>query len=200
MQGTVTPDDVKGLWAHMQAAYGSTIARKDAAEMQAAAELLDRMGITDQDAFLERFSTTIEDRIYIPFEIGEEGEAGRHSLWGQMKVCVHEHQHIAQARRFGLEEYALRYAASPADRAYLEAEAYRCNMELERWRGNRHQRITPYMHSLKHYGLGDTDLDVARSYLTSAAVSVTQGIISTEAGIIAIKWLNANAHHLRSLL
>ena len=194
----VQPDDVRGLWAHLQDRYRTTLHSKaDALEMQEIGYMLKGIGILDADAFLTRFSTTLGSRIYVPFELGVPGPDGTHSLWSQLQIGVHEHQHYVQTVRDGLAEFALRYLASGGDRARYEAEAYRCNMELENWHRGRPPQIKAYMHSLASYGLSSSDLEVARRYLHSAQATVRVGGIGTEATRVALRWLNKHAAHLR---
>ena len=57
--------------------------------------------------FLGSFTTTIGKRIYTPFDIGVPDE--RYDLWGQISVCVHEHQHVEQLLRDGWLKFAGRY-------------------------------------------------------------------------------------------
>ena len=67
--------------------------------MQSVARLLDAMGVLDAEEFLENYVTTVDRRIYVPFEIGEGNSSW--GLWDQLVVCVHEHQHVEQLDRDG---------------------------------------------------------------------------------------------------
>ncbi|HRY90250.1 MAG TPA: hypothetical protein P5305_20395, partial [Rubrivivax sp.] len=47
-------------------------------------------------------------------------EGGGWSLWGQLAVCVHEHQHVEQLDREGWFKFAGKYLLSSAGRAAFE--------------------------------------------------------------------------------
>jgi hypothetical protein len=88
MAAQPTPAHVTALWDAMRARYGTRIIDKSsAAEMKLVGWFLERIGVLDQAAFLERFTTTIGRRIYAPFTPGTP--TARHSLWSQIVICVH---------------------------------------------------------------------------------------------------------------
>src|SRR5262245_36467716 len=107
--------------------FGTTVIdKRGAVEMRLVARALDALGILNRERFLDSFATTIRRRIYLPFEIGG-GDQG--DLWHQIVLCVHEHQHVVQHDRRGLR-YEIAYLTDRTERARLEAEAYRCHLEL----------------------------------------------------------------------
>ncbi len=87
------------------------------------------------DTFRSRYTTTIADRIYTPYKVGE-GDAIRDPdvFWRQIKLGVHEHTHILQYRSIGYLLFAYRYATSTRARAMYEAEAYATGIEMDLWR------------------------------------------------------------------
>ena len=100
LAGTEASELVRAFWEFMPHEYGTrAIAKANAVEMKLAAQALGLMGVLDAEAFLRDYTTTIGRRIYVPFEPGRED--GGWSLWGQLAVCVHEHQHVAPAQRSG---------------------------------------------------------------------------------------------------
>ena len=125
----VRPETVRAFWQHMQTRYRTTVHTKgDALEMVAVGFALERMGVLSAEEFLKRYATTIGRRIYVPFTVGEGSD-----LWGQMALCVHEHQHVEQLDREGLS-FVWNYLTRPARRAIYEADAYVSTMEMHFWR------------------------------------------------------------------
>lgn len=117
--GDEASEVVRALWDFMTREYGTrVIAKANAVEMQLVAQALGLIGVLDPEAFLRDYTTTLGRRIYVPFEPGRATE-GR-SLWGQLAVCVHEHQHVEQLDREGWFKFAGKYLLSSAGRAAFE--------------------------------------------------------------------------------
>lgn len=191
-----TPELVVRFWDEMAARYGTRIVDKSSAlEMPAVAWFLERLGVLDAKAFLERFTTTIGRRIYVPFTPGEA--TPRHGLWSQIVVCVHEHQHVEQARRDGPAVFSLRYLASRAARAAYETEAYRCDLELHHWRTGQLLDPRALARRLRNYGLRDADIQVAEQILIASARTIRLGGLLTPAAKYAIAWLEEHAPGLK---
>lgn len=195
-----TPETVRAFWSYMQQEYGSKVIPKaTSAEMKAVATFLDLVKIQDYDTFMKVFTTTIGRRIYIPFEIGVPGD---YDLWGQIRVCVHEHQHVEQGDRDGWVTFGSRYVTSSSFRAGYEAEAFGSDMEMEYWRWgdsfdlNQFAQARPLV--LKSYGCSDDDIDQARATLTIRAGIVAQGIVANRSTQRAVDWLGNHAPALRA--
>src|SRR5262245_54029382 len=104
------PEIVHGLWAHMTQRYGSHVADKaNAPLMRVVAGALKLFGVDSADDFLTKFATTLGDTIYLPFDIGDTSTGW--SLWNQIVICAHEHQHVLQWRREN-NVFAAKYLAS----------------------------------------------------------------------------------------
>lgn len=188
MTRALDPDDVRAFYKHMQDHYGTCIVSKDdAKEMKAIAVVLDQLGIMDKEAFLKNYATTVGARIYLPFQIGVEQPGW--DLWSQLVTAVHEHQHVVQSVRDGLE-YEVGYVADTSTRARHEAEAYLCNVELHHWRYGLIPTPRRFADKLAHYGCTDQDILWAAKYLTLAAETVRLGGAVTEAGAVALDWLD----------
>lgn len=184
------PGDVRDFWKFMQLAYGTRVVEKaKSTDMQAAAKLLDLMGIVDETAFMTRFTTTIGTTIYAPFIIGYP-ESGW-DLWSQIVICAHEHQHVWQDKQAGGLLYEWDYVISTAARTRYEIEAYRTGMELN-WRyQNRMQSPSALAALLKNYGCSATDIKVATKALGLAIPAIKAGGLTTEVGRKAGDWLDA---------
>jgi hypothetical protein len=191
-----TPQLVRDFWHYMTRRFGASVVdKRSAGEMKAVGTLLGAIGVLDRDAFLARYATTIGRNVYIPFDIGTPSPGW--SLWGQLMVCAHELQHVVQYDRMGPLKFAWKYIGSSAGRTALEAEAYRCQLELQFWRTG--ELVSPawLASSLKAYAVSDTDIAVAEKYLAMSAESVRRGAVINETSKAAIEWLGYHAPEIR---
>lgn len=193
----LTPATVIGLWGYMSRRFGTTtVSKPRAAEMRLLAGVLGRLGVLDAQTFLARYATTIGRRIYVPFEVGvpERGWP----LWSQLRICVHEHQHVVQLDEHGAVPFALRYLGSRSGRALLEADAYRTSLELHYWRFRELPRLDGMAHAvLSGYALRGEDVEVAQRVLELSGDAIQRGAVITRAGRAAIDWLESDAPELR---
>lgn len=184
-------EQVAAFWAHMQAHYGTCLVNKlSSTEMDLLGQALDALGVLDRVRFLDGFATTVGKRIYVPFEPGVPRSDW--DLWSQIVVCVHEHQHVAQHLRLGLE-FEARYLGDRAARANYEIEAMRSNLELAYWRTGKTPSTKALAEQLYDYGCRSGDVAVASKALALAAVSVRSGAVLNDASKVAIDWLNEHA-------
>jgi len=191
-----TPELVRGLWRHMTRTYGTRVVDKDKAwEMRLVAAVLARMGIVDRREFMRRYTTTIGKRIYVPFDIGNSD--ARYDLWGQITVCVHEHQHVEQLLRDGWLKFMGRYLLSSAARATYEAEALRSNLELTFWRFGRIPDLGRLARKLSDYACSDADIAMVERMLELSAETVRRGGVVNRASQKAIAWLERHAPELK---
>jgi hypothetical protein len=188
MKPVITSDLVQQLWTHMETTYGSELARKDTPEMQLIANMLEEIGVMDTESFLLRFTTTLGNTIYIPFEIGVETE--RYNLLSQIIICVHEHQHVKQFNDAG-PKFSFDYLADSSHRAAYEVEAMKCNMEIYFWFTGEMLDVARLANKLKRYACTDDDIAVSLKALQMISKTVERGGISSDAGKVAIEWLNA---------
>jgi hypothetical protein len=107
-----------------------------------------------------------------------------------MRVCAHEIDHVIQCQKAGDLGYSWGYITNPAQRAYYEAEAYRCEMELEyRYFG---RILDPWQTAFKllGYGCSAVDVETARKMLGLSIPTVKDGGIVEPAAREAIVWLD----------
>ena len=193
-----TPHLVRGFWDHMTDHFHSAVVDKSSApEMRLVSRALSTLGILDATTFLTKYATTLAHRIYLPFEPGVAVPGW--SLWTQIEVCVHEHQHVVQYDLLGAVAYGARYLTSSAQRARLEAEAYRCNLELDWWRHGKLVDPMEFAERLRAYGASGVDVAMARAILAASGESVKQGAVINPSTFVALQWLNAHAASLRAL-
>lgn len=196
MTNSPTSAHVTNFWAAMQAHYHTRVlAKSNAAEMRLAAAFLDRLHVLDTTSFMERFTTIIGRRIYAPFTPGIE--TPRHSLWSQIVICTHEHQHVEQHDREGKVLFSSRYLLSQSARAAYEAQAYTCNLELHHWRTGTIPDTRELADRLTFYGVRAADIKAAHQTLSQAARKIQAGQSITPAAQRAIAWLQQNAPELK---
>jgi hypothetical protein len=194
MSRELTPEEVRAFVAHMTSHFEATLVDKgDAKEMKLVGELLDKLGILDKDEFLENYATTIRSKLYLPFTPGVE--EGNWTLWNQLVTVAHECQHVVQHRRDGLA-YEVGYVTDTSARARHEAEAYLTNLELRYWREGAIPTPRRFAEKLASYGCTEQDILWAAKYMTLVAETVKLGGVVTEAGAVALDWLDENAPDL----
>ncbi len=192
----IRPEDVRAFWSYMQQRFGTRVLNKQSAiEMRLVARALELLGIQSQGEFLRRYTTTIGRRIYTPFTVGVADST--YSLWDQLVVCVHEHQHVAQYDRNGLS-FQLSYLFNSAARAQWEAEGYRSDLELHFWRYGETPPVRPIAERLFAYGCNQQDVEVAAKSLALSATAVRRGAIINYATTVALSWLNEHLPQLRA--
>jgi hypothetical protein len=184
-----TSGDVRDFWNFMCNHYGTKVVEKhDSAGMKIIAEALGLMGILNKDAFLKSYTTTIGNMIYVPNPIGFE--TTNWSLWGQILICVHEHQHIVQDKKAGGLVYEWDYLANSASRTQYEVEAYRTSMEIN-WRYMRQMQSPKDLAAkLKNYNCNAEDIKVAEKALALAIPAIKAGALTTDSSRVAVGWLD----------
>lgn len=188
---SISAQTVIDFWGAMTEHFRTRVVDKhDAPEMRAVAWFLEQAGILDSQAFMTRFSTTIGETIYVPFEIGEGSDLAR---WAQMSTCVHEHVHVEQYRCGGALKFFSRYLLDRTERAKIEAEAMRANLEMDWWRLRKLRDIPTQAEKLRSYDLHDEHIAFVATYLELSAPSIRKGAVSSEPSRIARQWLDTNA-------
>lgn len=210
MSDKLSGTKVKEFWDYMSAHYDTTVLEKNSdlkkiidvakdfslnslkelgTEIYAVGLFLDKLGFMDVNKFMTSYATTLGDRIYVPFEIGKKDKI--YSLKKQVVVCVHEHQHVLQFRKEPFA-FAIRYLADRAQRALFEAEAYRCNMEIEFALEGKVPKVSGYADGLKSYGCTEEDIKVVEKALRLSKQTIEAGGTTTKASGVALKWLVKN--------
>jgi hypothetical protein len=190
-----TPEMVKAFWSYLDDVYGAKqIDKKDAPSMELVADVLQTVGIQNEQTFLTKYTTTIGTKIYTPFDIGVP--TPDYSLWAQMWIGVHEHQHVVQYRNEGID-FMAKYLVSSADRAAYEAEAYRTGAELDWWRYRLMDSSLGLANHLQSYNCTASDIGSAHEIIQLTEDTIRQGGFVSEATVTAVEWLEANAPKLR---
>jgi hypothetical protein len=187
MNTVVTREMVVGLWAHLEHHYGSRLLDKESSmDMQLVSRALGQMGILDQRKFMEQYTTTIEDVIYVPFVVGD---ASTMPLDSQLHVCCHEHQHVVQWRKErGL--FLLEYLTDKDKRAHHETEAMQVDLEIDYWLGRESRNLATWPLKLRDYALDDDHIATVSKALSMAYKAIGKGGVWTDVGKFSIAWLN----------
>lgn len=180
------------FWKFMQKYYDVTVADKtDSNFMKLVGWFLGAIGVLDKEAFLKQFTTTINQKIYIPFKIGEGTDA---ELWGQNKVLVHEVIHAQQAKKEGILKYAYNYISNKTKRTEYEVEAYRSEMVLDWHFKKTYRKPSSIVESLRSYGLSQTYIDYAQKQLELSEPAIKNNARFHPVISMAIKWMEENGY------
>ena len=187
---TVTKEKTIEFWEFLKNYYNIKIIDKnDSSSMKMVGWFLDAIGILDKENFLKQFTTTINQRIYVPFKIGEGNEE---QLWGQIRTGVHEVIHAQQAKKEGFVTFSYHYVSNKNKRAEYEAEAYRSEMVLDWARKGSFRQPSEIVQSLKSYGVGKKQIDFAQKYLEVSIPGVKMGSHFNDVTKMGLFWLKAN--------
>lgn len=166
----------------------SVVQKATSKEMKAIAWALDMMGIKDKKEFMERYTTTIGNTVYVNFDIGKGNQS---QLISQIKTFVHEAQHMEQLRR-NPARYTIGYLTSSTKRSHYETDAYRTNQEMHYFFYGRTIRLSSFIDTLRGYNIGEGDLHVAKKHLKVSTKLIKQGLIISGVSKDAIKWFKKN--------
>ena len=179
----LTPTAVIDLWAELAAKFRlRLIDKRDAKEMTFLGDVLEQLGVMDQQQFLEGYATTIGRAVYLPFELGDPGSL---PLIYQACTICHEAQHGHQHTHKGRSRWAIKYVADPAFRGAEEAEAMTTSCEVHFLLTGEVLDPRPQAEKLTNYALGPDDIDTVAKRLNSAFKTVKAGGIVTAAGKVA---------------
>ena len=183
---------VRAFSRHMLNYYDLEVVQKtDSAFMKLLAWFLNTIGVMDKKAFMENASTTIGNKIYLPFILGEASD--KFPLTNQVSILTHECQHKVQ-RLKDSKAFYFRYLFSSAKRAAYEADAYRVNLELYFWYTGRLLKIDAIAKAIQgNYGCTSNDAAMAKKILERSVRLVVEGLIVSKATKVAMEWIRENA-------
>lgn len=182
--------EVERFWSFMCNYYRTHIAKKE--DLSSLASFMSNIGIMDEKSFMRNYATTIGRTIFIPFQPGVVTQGW--SLWDQLVVCVHEHQHIVQYDDDSWG-YMLNYVTSETYRTQYEVDAYATQLELLWMRGVelKPTHVKVLLELLNSYMLSDEAKRVAETQLVSIARSVNEGVVTRDSTEVARIWLTTYA-------
>lgn len=184
----LTPADLEAYVAHMTAKFNFSVYRKSESQMMlVAAEFLEIFGFMPKQSFLDDYCTTIANRVYLTFDVGNEQEL---DLFQQLRVLAHEATHVHQYHRDGFK-FAWMYANSGEERADYESEAARTEIPLIwLYYDEEFDSATKAGH-LTGYGCTHEQIEMARSLMDRSAHIVYAGGITTEVARETVRWLKS---------
>jgi hypothetical protein len=184
-----SPEDVRSFWQDTLHRYGTK--RLDShtmADRTMLGQMLREMGLTRQQEFMRRWSMTVNDMVFTPYEPGIP--TYEWPLWEQMKDCVHNHVRVCQERTTGSNGIFLHYVNNAAQRAMYEVDAFRNDMALE-WRYNgRMMDVYATAACLRFYGCDTVDIDAAERMLAGYRENVRRGESPSDVYSWACDWLD----------
>ncbi len=184
----VNSKQVKDFYKIMSKKYECDIVDKDDnIMMEGISYFLDGIGIMDKEEFLNNFTTTIFDNIYVPFEIGNATEC---SLNTQISILIHELVHVRQFNESKIK-MPIAYLINSADRAMYESEAWSANIEFLYKRGYtiKESHLDHYSKKFKKYGGNSKDILVIKNKMKSDLAMIQQNIPLTSEVFQAIEVL-----------
>lgn len=132
--------------------------------------------------FLNNYATSVGPLVYLPDNLSPQDA---------VITFTHEAQHVIQFWRHGLDMFWL-YLTEPEARVRYEAEAYRAGLEVATALGLPLPSLQDLAWPLEAgYALDEGAKKLGRQLLEVAATSVSSGIVSTEAGTMAVDYLRA---------
>jgi hypothetical protein len=177
-----TVDQAQAFTAHMMARFGGMIVPQSA--VSSALKML--IGI-DLTPLLHAKAVTLGPLVYVADSLSPDE---------QMEVIVHECEHLVDWHKDPIEFYWL-YLISPEQRVQAEARAFRAQLEFAYARSRQLPSLDALAMPLEGgYLLGPNEIALGRQLLESAATSVADDVVSTEAGRAAIDWLWTHAPEL----
>lgn len=171
----VNSKQVKDFYKIMANKYDCEIVDKeDDLMMEAIGYFLDGIGVMDKEDFLNNFTTTLYDNIYVPFEIGNNTEC---NLNTQISILIHELVHVRQFKEAKIK-MPLAYLVNSADRAMYESEAWSGNIEFLYKRGYTitEKYLDHYSNKFKKYGGNSKDILVIKNKMKSDLAMIKQNI------------------------
>jgi hypothetical protein len=165
------------------------IQKQDSDLMYMVSKALEMLKVMDKEKFLQRFATTIvnpftdEKFVYIPWVPGVGSQA---ALAYQLRVLSHEAEHTLQGESL---KFVPRYFFSKSQRAHYEAEAMRVELELWYFLYGYPMNTEHAARRLKNYSVRAGDIRVTKKKLDLANYAAARGVLGTEPGKAAVKWL-----------
>lgn len=189
MSKNLTPGLVQNFHRYLSKTFEfSIIDKKNAIEMEIIARFLPKITPIDPKIFMAKYSTTLYNRVYLPYEIGQGKKS---DLFGQIVTITHEAQHVTDFRT-NPTDMAL-YIVWDAQRTRIEVRAMTSKLYLQWWYNGTIPNLTKMAEGLYYYGLDANDQNVARKQLRVHAPIARRGIVPRNLVVNrAISWLRKN--------
>ena len=161
------------------------VLKKNFWQMKIIARALSWMGIANRDKWLNNYSLTLGNKIYLSFPPG----TARPSYINQIRVITHECEHPNERRRHRpLIRHDYRYVRSRAYRAGIEVKCLIAEMEIIHYLTGQLLKPSDLADSLRFYGLESKHIQSVKEQLEEAAKLVKRGAYQTKSAKNAIKF------------
>lgn len=188
----LTSEEVKDFFTYMhmhQSVNAVGYNKIDRDEMEIVAEFLDAINIIDKELFMESYTNTIGSAIYYSFVIGDFSKVSSQS---QIKVCVHECQHVIDYNKEKLL-FLIRYISNEYARALSESRAMVTELEMDYMlRGSlmNYKDIDQWVFSRlgTNYGIRSKAIDATIPYIKSSYKIIEHGGVVSDAGRISAEY------------
>ncbi len=188
----ITPKLTINFHKYMARKYKFKIVKKsDSDMMKVIAIFLSYLVSIKPEDFMKKFSTTIWDRVYVPYEIGK---GNRSQLFRQICTITHESRHVYDFRKNSITP--LLYLGDKTKRTEMEFKAISTCLYLYWWRYERLPNIWEKVSILTKYGLDKTDIKVAYKCLLMQTPIVKKDKIANSVAKTAIRWLKRYAKNI----
>lgn len=184
---------VKSYVDFLKYIYGFKVKDKSKSTlMKICAWFLNLFGFMSKEKFMEGFTVTIGNTIYIPFEVGNFNTM---PYKAQLAIFPHELKHVFQYREEGWK-YCFRYLSARKWTAKYEMEAYAVTMDF---RYNMFGQVMPVFwlaNKMKAYSCNEQIAAAANvQQVTQKALEENDGPVFSIT-ITCIDWLKSHEHLL----
>lgn len=187
--------------AYMTGKFGSKIAPKETSDIMKAvafgfdaAKFFGTGGLASGQDFLNDYTTTLGDTIYMPASV-RDGDPIQF-----IEILTHETQHVIQYKANQVE-FVWLYASEAEARVKYETDAYGSGLAILGWLSagfDYNQAPAGVVASLiAGYHLQQQDADLATKALQSHVVSLKNGIVMSQSGREAIAWFEQHYPSLK---
>ena len=189
MSKNITSDLVVKYHKYMAKTFGFKMFNKsNAIEMQLLAKILGYFVPINEGVFLSRYSSTIYNRVYVPYTMGEGTKS---ELFRQICQITHEAQHVSDFTDDPL--LMIRYLALDSERGKIEAQALATEIYLQYWYDGQMPNLTKMAEKLYYYGLEPNDQIMVRTHLQIHTPIARRGQIPNSlVAKMGIAWLKRN--------
>lgn len=184
----ITSDLTKKFHRYMMKTYHFDIIDKpNAYEMQIAARFVSQFTSIGYEDFLKKYSTTVGNRVYIPYTIGK---GNHYQLFNQICTITHEARHVKDFRRNPADMG--HYLICQRKRTEIEYRAYSTYLYLYWWRYGKLPNIWKVAQKLSNYGVGAEHVKVMYKCLRMQTPIIKRDRIANSVAKTAITWLKRN--------
>lgn len=184
----ITNETSKEIWDHLNNKHNTKILKKQSSKaMIELAKFMNAQKIMNGEIFLNQFSTTLENRIYLCYDLGTRDPTY------EIANAVHEHIHVDQNRKDRIHFYT-NYIGNTAKRAEYETSAYIGNMFIYYHLKNEKKPVSFFIERLQAYNLSEIDLQISKKRLTAIYDMLDEDYVIGGPTTQVLLWLQNNEY------